>query len=39
MYLNSRMNYYHCVTVLKSVNYLGRIHLETCYTDRYVPYA
>lgn len=39
MYLNSRMNYFHCVTELKSVNYAGRIHLQNCCIDRDVPYA
>lgn len=39
MYLNSRMNYYHCVTELKSVNYVGSIHLQNCCIARDVPYA
>lgn len=39
MYLNSRMDYYHCVTELKSVNYVGRIHLQNWCIDRDVPYA
>lgn len=39
MYLNYRMNYYHCVTELKSVNFVGKIHLQNCCIDRDVPYS